>query len=94
MPDLRISTSMPNLPIAQPQPNAIDALTQGLGTGVSLGFQARQLAMQQQEMEAKRAQQEQVNAEKALGYLTDSKYSKFLSGETKTRLFRENVVPL
>lgn len=93
MPDLRISTQAPNLPIAQAQPNMIDSLTQGLGTGVSLGFQARQLAMQQQEMEMKRQQQEQANAEKALGYLTDSKFSKFLSGETKTRLFRENVVP-
>ena len=93
MADFRINQSTPTLPVPQAQPNMIDSLTQGLGTGVSLGFQARQLAMQQQEMEAKRQQQEQVNAEKALGYLTDSKYSKFLSGETKTRLFKENVVP-
>lgn len=93
MPDFRINPSTTPLPVPQAQPNMIDSLTQGLGTGVSLGFQARQLAMQQQEMEMKRQQQENANAEKALGYLTDSKYSKFLSGDTKTRLFKENVVP-
>lgn len=93
MPDFRINQSTPTLPVPQAQPNMIDALSGGLQGGMSLGFAARQAQMQQQEMEMKRKQQETANAEKALGYLTDSKYSKFLSGETKTRLFRDNVVP-
>lgn len=93
MPDFRINQSTPTLPVAQAQPNAIDALSGGLQNGVSLGFAARQMQMQQQEMEMKRQQQETANAEKALVYLTDSKYTKHLSGETKTKLFRDNVVP-
>jgi hypothetical protein len=93
MADLRINPQMPQLPIAQPQPNSVDSLTSGLGTGIGLGFQAQQLAMQKQEMEMKRQQQETANAEKALSYLTDNKFSKFLSKETKTTLFRDNVVP-
>lgn len=93
MADLRINPSFQPLPIASPQPNAIDALSQGAQQGISLGFAAQQMQIQRQEAKAKRQQQENANAEKALGYLTDSKYSKFLSGDTKTRLFRENVVP-
>lgn len=93
MADFRINQSTPTLPVAQPQPNFVDALSGGLQTGMSLGFARQQMIAQQQEMEAKRKQQEAANAEKALGYLTDSKYSKFLSGDTKTRLFRDNVVP-
>lgn len=94
MPDFRINQSTPTLPVPQAQPNMIDALSGGLQTGVGLGFAARQAAIQQQELEAKRQKQEQDNADKALMYLTDSKYSKFLSSDTKTRLFRENVVPV
>lgn len=93
MPDFRINQSTPTLPIAQPQPNAIDALSQGLSGGMSLGFAARQAALQQQEFEMKKQQAEQANADKALSYLTDNKFSKFLSSDTKTKLFKQNVVP-
>lgn len=54
MADFRINQSTPTLPIAQPQPNMIDSLTQGLGTGMNLGFQARQQQQLKEEMELKK----------------------------------------
>jgi hypothetical protein len=77
-----------------PQANPLDAIMQGYQTGQTLGLRQRQQDMLEQERAQKKELMEQQAADKAIEYLLNPKYSKFLAKETKTDLYKQHVVPL
>lgn len=86
---------VPNVDFApKPIANPIDAAMQGLEQGQSLGLRSQQMRILRDQQEAARQKAEQDKADKSIAYLTDSKFSKFLSKETKLKLFKDNVVPV
>lgn len=90
MADLRFSNNTPNLPIMQPQPNAVDAFSQGIQGGAGLGFKARALAIAQQQ-----ANQDQYQNKIGLLKAYTDQYDKFSDVPSYQKYMMTNhIIPL
>lgn len=93
--NFRTNSPLPNIDFApKPIANPIDSLLSGVERGQSMGLRRQQVEAFQRERDLQERKLAQDKADKSISYLTDSKFSKFLSKETKLKLFKENVVPV